>query len=460
LVVANGRISAERLAVAVPSVGELSRARAIAGQQAKDVVRAGLRLIPGLGNALDRPRLQPLRSSSVRMLRWWQSPYGSAAKPASLADIPWDYVEENRDRIPFLGLREYWYPALQTTQLRHNEPKPVTLLGDNLVLFRGADGRAKVLENRCPHRSALLSLGQVGVVEPGTITCRYHGMTFDGAGDCIAYIADGPHSPACGKIRARAYPVEEHGGIIWVYMGDREPHPFLDSQPQARSVLGQDSLLVQQMVLPYSHLNMLDNATDLTHVGVLHRSCLLFAGQKPFGEIGCTETGDGGLHAFYKEPGEHPGQFSIDHIDWYLPNVVYHAPGDLGAGLDEGWFWFAPRDIGSFTAWLIIGRAPSGGRLRRAVTARLTDLMVSGGLFGQRLGPATLVSCLLAGDAPMQASQGRVARWDLDRLARGDRAMTRARRMIQAAHEAEVAERRARTATPAKESEARDDTLR
>ncbi len=437
-------IPPDRVAAAVPSVNTPARIRAIARQQVKELALAGLQRVPGLDRWVDRPRTQPLRSSSVRMLRWWQAPYGDAAKPASLEEIPWDYVEENQDTIPFLGLREYWYPAVESEQVRHNTSTPATLLGDNVVFFRDATGAVRALENRCPHRSALLSLGQVGVVEPGTITCRYHGMTFDGDGECIAYIADGPDSPACGKIRARSYPTEEHGGIVWIYMGDREPQPFLDAQPHARSVMAQKSLFVQHFDLPYSHLNMLDNATDLTHVGVLHRSCLLFAGQKPFGEIGYTESGDGGLHAFYKEPGGHPGQLNIDHIDWYLPNLVYHAPGDLGVGLDEGWLWFTPRDVGSFTVWMIMGRSASGGRLRQAVLSRLTGVF-AGTQFNENLGVGTLASCLLGGDAPMQASQGRVARWDLDRLARGDRAMVRARRMVQEAHAVEVAERAAAT---------------
>ncbi|GAA5119384.1 Rieske 2Fe-2S domain-containing protein [Haloechinothrix salitolerans] len=427
----------------VPQVGLLSRIRSTTGQQARELWLGALGRVPGLSNVVNRPEARPLRSSSVRMFRWGQAPYGTAEKPESLAEIPWDYIKANEDDIPFLGLREYWYPALKSGQLRHNESRPVTLLGDNIVLFRAADGTARALENRCPHRSALLSLGQVGAYEAGTITCRYHGMTFDGEGSCVAYLADGPDSPAIGKVRARSYPVEEHAGIIWVYMGHNQPSSLLDSQPHARSVLGQRSLIVQHMELPFSHLNMLDNATDLTHVGCLHRTCLLFGSQRPFGEIECEERGPTGLRASYTQAGEHPGKLHIDHVEWYLPNVVYHAPGDLGAGLGEGWFWFVPRDVGSFTAWLIIGGDQSGGPVRRAVTTRLARIL-TGSLFSRRLGPTTLVSCLLGGDVPMQASQGRVARWDTDRLARGDRSVARARRMVQEAHRAEVAERKRR----------------
>ena len=53
-------------------------------------------------------------------------------------------------------------------------------------------------------------------------------------------------------------------------------------------------------------------------------------------------------------------------------------------------------------------------------------------------------SCFYGGDAPMQMSQGRVPRWDAERLARTDRAVVKVRQMMQEAHAAELAERRQR----------------
>ncbi|MGW4528686.1 Rieske 2Fe-2S domain-containing protein [Amycolatopsis sp. NPDC004378] len=431
----------EQFERAVPSVNIGTRARLVARQQVLEWALSVASRVPGLRGRTDRPRTQPLRSGSVRLLGWYRGRYGTDAKPASLEKIPWDYIEANRDSIPFTGLREYWYPVLESRKLRNNTPLPMTVCGDDVVFFRDAEGKAVALANRCPHRSALLSLGQVGITEPGTITCRYHGMTFDGSGACTAYLADGPGSPAVGKIHARSYPVEEHGGLAWIYMGDKKPESVLDSVPHARSVFAQRSLIVRPVQLPYSHLNMLDNATDLTHVGCLHRTCVLFGDQKPFGEIDAEEV-PGGVRAWYKQPGEHPGVMHIDSIEWYLPNLVYHAPGDLGGGLGEGWFWFTPRDEAGFTGWLIIGVDVKGGAAARALFGAATRLL-SGSLFSERFGLGTLAACLTAGDAPMQASQGRVVRWDTERLARGDRSVTKARQVIQRAHRAEVAERRA-----------------
>ena len=70
-------------------------------------------------------------------------------------------------------------------------------------------------------------------------------MTFDGAGTCVAYLTE-PDSPACGRIRARAYPVQEMGGIVWVYMGDNTPDPVEQAVPHAATVLSQKHLVVSE----------------------------------------------------------------------------------------------------------------------------------------------------------------------------------------------------------------------
>jgi phenylpropionate dioxygenase-like ring-hydroxylating dioxygenase large terminal subunit len=367
------------------------------------------------------------------MYQFWKLPYGSDAKPHSLQDIPWEYVNANRDRIPFLGLREYWYPALESGDLRNNQLKAITLAGDPLVFFRDATGTPRALANRCPHRGALLSLGQVGVFEPGTITCRYHGMTFDGAGTCVAFLTDGPDSPACGNVTARAYPVEERAGIIWVYMGSKEPRPVEKAIPHAAEVLDQKKLIVLRIVFPYSYLNQIDNGTDLAHVAVLHRNCILFADQKSYGAIEADEVPEGGILARFATPHEHPGRRNIDRITLYLPGFVYNAPGEMGMVPDaHSYFWFVPRDIGSFEGWLMIGA--SAGRRFNAVQLIST-------MFGPLMRNTPGADCIYGGDGPIQMSQGRIVRWDQDHLTRTDRAIVKARRLFERAHRAELAER-------------------
>ncbi|MCE2469392.1 MAG: Rieske 2Fe-2S domain-containing protein [Dehalococcoidia bacterium] len=133
------------------------------------------------------------------------------------------------DYVPKLGFREYWYPALWTKEIPKHRPKLVRMLDEDVVFFRNHDGSAAALTDWCPHRNARLSLGVVEFA--GTVTCPYHGYTFDGSGQCVAGLIDHPESPVVPKMRARAYPTQEHGGVVYVWMGETDPVPLEDDLP-------------------------------------------------------------------------------------------------------------------------------------------------------------------------------------------------------------------------------------
>ncbi len=128
------------------------------------------------------------------------------------------------------GLREYWYPVAWASEVGHR-PVGLELCGDKIMIQRDADGRVRALHDRCPHRGVKLS---EGIEEwPGTVTCPYHAWTFDLTdGELVAVITDGPDSPICGKVRVRSYPTEEFLGLVWVYVGDDEPHPLSEQLPE------------------------------------------------------------------------------------------------------------------------------------------------------------------------------------------------------------------------------------
>lgn len=128
------------------------------------------------------------------------------------------------------GLRDYWYPVAWSAEVGR-EPTAVRLCGEDIVLQRAPGGTVHALADRCPHRGVPLSLGREEF--PGTITCPYHAWTFDLAdGELVAVITDGPDSPMCGKARVRTYPADEAVGLVWIFVGDRAPHPLTDQLPE------------------------------------------------------------------------------------------------------------------------------------------------------------------------------------------------------------------------------------
>jgi nitrite reductase/ring-hydroxylating ferredoxin subunit len=95
--------------------------------------------------------------------------------------------------------------------------KPLNIdIGDQpIVLWRDAEGIARALEDRCPHRRAPLSLGCV--LGNGMIQCGYHGWTYDGA---TGHLKDIPNLKNKQKFppiyRATPFAVAENEGFVRV----------------------------------------------------------------------------------------------------------------------------------------------------------------------------------------------------------------------------------------------------
>ena len=57
-----------------------------------------------------------------------------------------------RPLIPTLGLRNYWYPAIAAREVGSRKPVKVSMLGEELCLFRGATGDVAAIQDVCPHQ--------------------------------------------------------------------------------------------------------------------------------------------------------------------------------------------------------------------------------------------------------------------------------------------------------------------
>ncbi len=133
------------------------------------------------------------------------------------------------DYCPRLGFREYWYPGIWARKVGKRKPVRLKMLGDDLVLFRGGDGKVVALGDWCPHRGARLSNGLCDFA--GTITCPYHGYVFDGTGQCVAGLVEAVHSTLAPKMRARSYPTAERNGVVFIWMGETPAVPVEEDLP-------------------------------------------------------------------------------------------------------------------------------------------------------------------------------------------------------------------------------------
>ena len=128
--------------------------------------------------------------------------------------------------LPELGLRNYWYPVLAAWRLKMRRPKAIRILGEEIVLFRNKK-KTFALNNKCAHRGAKLSEGSCLYPDTNTLTCPYHGWTYSGeTGKCIAKLMEGPKTNIPVEARVKTYPVREHLGIIWLFIGDMAAVPL------------------------------------------------------------------------------------------------------------------------------------------------------------------------------------------------------------------------------------------
>lgn len=182
--------------------------------------------------------------------------------------------DDRRSLLPPLGLREYWYPALPARDVKSRKPVGLRICGIDIALFRDSAGEVRALHNVCPHRGAWLSWGDC--FWKGFLSCPYHGATFDGDGNCVEFITEGPDSKMVGRLTAKTFPTHTVKGIVFVWMGEGEPVPVQDDLPPE---LFDDTALVRHTFRywPCNWMVSLENTYDSHNCFYVHRNSLWMA---------------------------------------------------------------------------------------------------------------------------------------------------------------------------------------
>jgi phenylpropionate dioxygenase-like ring-hydroxylating dioxygenase large terminal subunit len=164
-------------------------------------------------------------------------------------------------------MRQYWIPALLSSELPSPDCAPVRvmLLGEKLIAFRDSLGRVGLIQNHCPHRGASLFFGRNA--DCG-LRCVYHGWQFDVDGNCIDMPNEPSESDFKNKVKATAYPCIERGGMVWAYMGPRKtPPPLPDIEVYQ---LPEDEFVIFPSIVDCNWLQALEGEIDTSHSGFLH----------------------------------------------------------------------------------------------------------------------------------------------------------------------------------------------
>lgn len=185
-----------------------------------------------------------------------------------------DVVQTNESDLSGTGSEDQifdwencWYPVSFLCDLPLVKPFGFTLYDEPMVLFF-ADAETPVcLHDRCPHRAARLSDGQI---VDGRLECLYHGWQWGARGDCVCIPQWDAHKALPSRSRARAYPTQVKHGIVWVWAGDpQRADPLLI--PTTEEVGDKDVYAVSfQMDLPYDQTYLIENVIDVAHIHIAH----------------------------------------------------------------------------------------------------------------------------------------------------------------------------------------------
>jgi len=164
-------------------------------------------------------------------------------------------------------LRNVWYVAAWDEEVNAEELLQRTLLNESVLLFRDDDGQVQAISNRCPHRFAPLHLGKRVA---GGVQCPYHGLQFNGRGQCI----HNPQGPIPRAAVVKSYPSVEKHSMVWIWMGNPEladPNsiPDFSCQDPVRSYVAKRYLHVKA-----NYVLETDNILDLSHIQFLHPDSL------------------------------------------------------------------------------------------------------------------------------------------------------------------------------------------
>ena len=242
--------------------------------------------------------------------------------------------------------RRYWHPVSLSSEVGEN-PIPLKILGEDLVLFRSKNGELGLVHKHCPHRNASLVFGKC---ENKGIRCCYHGWLFAPDGEILETPGEADDSESAKNIRERlrlgAYPVIEYNGLIFSYMGplnEIPEFPLYDSF----SIAG---ITTRPYRIDYdcNWLQILDAIMDPIHTSFLHSTISGTQFSKGLGEIGELEVFERGIQFLGSNTRRVNDYVWVRVNELILPNFTQAGAAFAADGTKTKFFGRS-----SFTRWVV-----------------------------------------------------------------------------------------------------------
>jgi len=220
----------------------------------------------------------------------------------------------------------FWYVVAESDKLKSGEVVRRKVLGEWLAVFRGKDGQAGVLRDRCMHRNAPLSKGMVVV---NNLRCPYHGWEYDKAGEVVAIPSEAEDFKCTKSRRVQDYKVREQEGYVYVCL-DAEAAESVE--PFSMPNHGEKGWKHIRLVNRFENnvTNCAENFIDIPHTVFVHSGVFRDESKQKIdarirrsnGNVEVTyenETDNLGWFAWFLNPG---GNKIVHKDNFYMPNVT------------------------------------------------------------------------------------------------------------------------------------------
>ncbi len=243
-------------------------------------------------------------------------------------------------------VKNCWYVAAWDKEVPAEGFLTRTVCDIPLVLWRDDKGEVVVMEDRCCHRGAPLSLGRK---EGGNcVRCMYHGLVFDRSGQCVSAPAQKAIPPG---LKVRSFAAVESHRWVWIWMGAAEeadasliPDTHLLDDPAWKS---RDGYIHYDV----NYLLITDNLLDFSHLPFLHPTTL--GGSTDYAAVLPTVerrsrslmlkkvVRDTEAPGYSRKFGDYPADTKVDRWMFYeflVPGVLLMDAGMVPAGMpfDDG----------------------------------------------------------------------------------------------------------------------------
>lgn len=163
-----------------------------------------------------------------------------------------------------------WYVIADSAEISRDRPVKLKRFGMDFALWRKSDGSIACLDDRCKHRGASLSLGQV---KRDCVACPFHGFEFDSKGECTRLPVLGEGAKIPKALHTRAFTVREQDRWVWMWWG-AEPAELPAIPRFDHLETGRHRAHTFAREWDASYARVIENQLDPFHLPFVHKSTI------------------------------------------------------------------------------------------------------------------------------------------------------------------------------------------